>query len=350
MVIQEDSRQQVGKHEIKHRFWQEAGVELCRSKIVVGDYCLPPAVSIDTKESMQEIAQNVGGTRDEHVRFINELKLAQSLGTTLYVLVENTDGVRTIADVARWYNPRLDYSPRAIKGERLAKALATIQSRYGCKFLFCTPDEAGQVITEILEKQMQKETFIVHADAWTTIQKLNLEQRGALLSALMCKQLGEPLPEMDAATDMAYSFMAAQIDRDNDKYEDIAEKRRNAANARWNMQKMQMHDLHYDTDTDTDTDTVTDTDTDKSIYVSADASTKPKRATFKKPTVDEVRAYCQERQNNVDPERFVDYYESNGWKVGRNSMRSWQAAVRTWERSGGGKQTDKAVAAFIGED
>lgn len=323
---------------------------MCRSKIVVGDYCLPPAVSIDTKESMQEIAQNVGGTRDEHVRFINELKLAQSLGTTLYVLVENTDGVRTIADVARWYNPRLDYSPRAITGERLAKALATIQSRYGCKFLFCTPDEAGQVITEILEKQMQKETFIVHADAWTTIQKLNLEQRGALLSALMCKQLGEPLPEMDAATDMAFSFMAAQIDRDNDKYEDIAEKRRNAANARWNMQRMQMHDLHYDTDTVTDTDTDTDTVTDKSIYVSADASTKPKRATFKKPTVDEVRAYCQERQNNVDPERFVDYYESNGWKVGRNAMKSWQAAVRTWERSGGGKQTDKAVAAFIGED
>jgi hypothetical protein len=140
--------------------------------------------------------------------------------------------------------------------------------------------------------------------------------------------------------------MAAQIDRDNDRYEDIAEKRRNAANARWNMQKMQMHDLHYDTVTDTDT----DTDTDKSIYVSADASTKPKRATFKKPTVDEVRAYCQERQNNVDPERFVDYYESNGWKVGRNAMKSWQAAVRTWERSGGGKQTDKAVAAFIGED
>lgn len=346
MIIQEDSRQQVGKHEIKHRFWQEAGVALCRSKIVVGDYCLPPAVSIDTKESMQEIAQNVGGTRDEHVRFINELKLAQSLGTILYVLVENTDGVRTIADVARWYNPRLDYSPRAITGERLAKALATIQSRYGCKFLFCTPDEAGQVITEILEKQMQKETFIVHADAWTTIQKLNLEQRGALLSALMCKQLGEPLPEMDAATDMAFSFMAAQIDRDNDRYEDIAEKRRNAANARWNMQKMQMHVLHYDTDTVTDT----DTDTDKSIYVSADASTKPKRATFKKPTVDEVRAYCQERNNNVDPERFVDYYESNGWKVGRNAMKSWQAAVRTWERSGGGKQTDKAVAAFIGED
>lgn len=53
---------------------------------------------------------------------------------------------------------------------------------------------------------------------------------------------------------------------------------------------------------------------------------------FTPPTVEEVRAYCEERGNAVDPERFVDYYSSNGWKVGRNSMRDWKAAVRTWER------------------
>ena len=55
---------------------------------------------------------------------------------------------------------------------------------------------------------------------------------------------------------------------------------------------------------------------------------------FTPPTVDEVRAYCQERKNNVDPERFVDYYTSNGWKVGKNPMKDWKAAVRTWERHG----------------
>jgi predicted phage replisome organizer len=55
---------------------------------------------------------------------------------------------------------------------------------------------------------------------------------------------------------------------------------------------------------------------------------------FTPPTVAEVRAYCQERQNNVDAERFVDYYTSNGWKVGKNAMKDWKAAVRTWERQG----------------
>jgi hypothetical protein len=56
----------------------------------------------------------------------------------------------------------------------------------------------------------------------------------------------------------------------------------------------------------------------------------PKR--FTPPTVDEVRAYCKERGNGVDPQRFVDYYSSNGWMVGKTKMKDWKAAVRTWEQ------------------
>ena len=56
--------------------------------------------------------------------------------------------------------------------------------------------------------------------------------------------------------------------------------------------------------------------------------TKP----FVKPTLEEVKEYCRSRNNNVDPERFYDFYESNGWKVGKNPMRDWKAAVRTWEK------------------
>ena len=54
---------------------------------------------------------------------------------------------------------------------------------------------------------------------------------------------------------------------------------------------------------------------------------------FVPPTVDEVALYCIERHNHVNAEKFVDYYSSNGWKVGKNPMKDWRAAVRTWERS-----------------
>lgn len=54
---------------------------------------------------------------------------------------------------------------------------------------------------------------------------------------------------------------------------------------------------------------------------------------FKKPTLDEVQQYCSERKNNISAEKFIDYYESNGWKVGRNSMKDWKAAIRNWEKN-----------------
>jgi hypothetical protein len=59
------------------------------------------------------------------------------------------------------------------------------------------------------------------------------------------------------------------------------------------------------------------------------------RLKFIPPTVDEVREYCSSRKNRVDPEKFVDFYASKGWKVGKEKMIDWQASVRTWEKSNG---------------
>lgn len=53
---------------------------------------------------------------------------------------------------------------------------------------------------------------------------------------------------------------------------------------------------------------------------------------FIKPTIEEIREYCQERKNNVNAQYFYDYYEANGWKVGKNPMKDWKATVRNWER------------------
>ena len=58
-----------------------------------------------------------------------------------------------------------------------------------------------------------------------------------------------------------------------------------------------------------------------------------KRTIFPQPTLDEIREYCQSRNNNIDPEQFYDFYESKGWMIGKNRMKDWKAAVRTWERS-----------------
>ena len=72
-------------------------------------------------------------------------------------------------------------------------------------------------------------------------------------------------------------------------------------------------------------------DIEKEIDSSASTTTKRKR--FEKPTLSQITQYCLERNNNVNAEQFYDYYESNGWKVGKNSMKDWKACVRTWERN-----------------
>lgn len=57
---------------------------------------------------------------------------------------------------------------------------------------------------------------------------------------------------------------------------------------------------------------------------------KPKRKNFVKPTVEEIAAFCKEKNYSVNAQQFFNYYESNGWKIGRNAMKSWQAAVQNW--------------------
>ena len=57
-------------------------------------------------------------------------------------------------------------------------------------------------------------------------------------------------------------------------------------------------------------------------------------ARFDRPTVEQVRAYCADKGYDVDPDRWFDYYSANGWKVGRVTMRDWQASVRLWAKNG----------------
>lgn len=150
MVIQEDTRQQAGKHDIKHAYFSKNGVDLVRCKLPFGDYAPVPPVSIDTKNSMDEIAANICGS--EHKRFINECKAARAAGCQLIILVENTVGVTDISEVHTWINPRIIYSNKCVQGDRLQKAMETIATRYGVQFMFCTPEESGQRIKELLNE------------------------------------------------------------------------------------------------------------------------------------------------------------------------------------------------------
>lgn len=63
-----------------------------------------------------------------------------------------------------------------------------------------------------------------------------------------------------------------------------------------------------------------------------ESAREEKHKRFYPPTIDEVKQYCEERKNNIDPMAFIDFYSSKGWMIGKNRMKDWKAAVRTWER------------------
>ncbi len=76
---------------------------------------------------------------------------------------------------------------------------------------------------------------------------------------------------------------------------------------------------------------ITPLDSKESIPPTGEKPT-PKRKQFIKPTLDQVKEYCKERNNSVDPEKFIDFYDSKGWMVGKNKMVDWKGSVRTWEK------------------
>lgn len=90
---------------------------------------------------------------------------------------------------------------------------------------------------------------------------------------------------------------------------------------------------------------------DKGLDIERDKEREKPPKRFTPPTTEEVKAYCEERGNNVDPERFIDFYASKGWKVGNQGMKDWKAAVRTWEKRDTQSKdtTARAIEAFLAE-
>lgn len=153
MILLEDTRQQAQKHKAKHKWFDKNGVEVVRTKLVVGDYSLPTdqSVCIDTKAGLLEVCGNV---TQQHRRFVEELDLAKKLGIQLIILCEE-DGIVALEDVKQWVNPRLRRSPKALTGEKLYKILKSIEERHGCRFLFCRKEEAGRMIVQLLSEGMK---------------------------------------------------------------------------------------------------------------------------------------------------------------------------------------------------
>lgn len=188
-----DKAQKDGKHEVKHKDIARMN-NLMFLPLPYGDYCIATntivetirrrgellkkidlvgkiKISVDTKQHLQELYQDI---ISDHKRFRDECILAQENNCKLYVLVENDDGITKLEDVHKWENQRIIryYYFKKLKEQgkaqnvKLAKRppvssrelqtkLETMQEKYGVEFLFCTKEECGQKIINLLTENKE---------------------------------------------------------------------------------------------------------------------------------------------------------------------------------------------------
>ena len=140
MIILEDTRQQIRKHKLKHEYFENHGIVVKRTKLWVGDYTLPTdqSICIDTKFSLQELISDVC---QQHERFKAELIRAREAGIQLIKVIWKTVNGKRVKTVI---------SDKAVDGCQLYKSLCTIRDKYGVRFEFCTKEETGRRIVELL--------------------------------------------------------------------------------------------------------------------------------------------------------------------------------------------------------
>ena len=215
----------------------------------------------------------------------------------------------------------------------------------------------------------QKPGVMLYFEMRNVFEELSNEKRGILLSAILDYSEHGIQPDFRGSLRIAWASIRHKLDRDDDNYVRKSQVRRYAVYIReskkdgvlplpyeqWlaslpeTSQPETSNDTNrYPTTTTTATATTTATSTD-CCYMPAAGKPPRQPQRLIPPTVEEVRAYAAQRGDPLDPEAFMDYYTANGWKVGRNPMKDWKAAVRTWARKeqahgAGIRSTDPAAA------
>lgn len=171
------------------------------------------------------------------------------------------------------------------------------------------------------------------------LEKLSDQEVGRLVRSLL--EYGETgeTEELAGRESIAFDFIADDINRAKAAYEERCAKNQRNIEKRYARQDdtnvydgIRTNTNVYETyqTKDKPKDKTKDKTKDNSLPPNGVSDTRAKR--FTPPTLDDVSAYIRERGSNVDAQRFLDFYTAKGWMVGKNRMKDWKAAVRTWEK------------------
>ena len=166
-----------------------------------------------------------------------------------------------------------------------------------------------------------KESFIFYKSFYESIKSLDKESQLEIYNAICTYSLyGEEPKEMSPVAKAIFTLIKANIDSANKRYLASVENGKKGGNP--NFKKGISNPYYNKSNSET-----------PPLTPPSPKPLEEAKKRFSKPTIDEIQEYCNSRENKVNAEKFFNYYESVGWKVGKNPMKDWKACVRTWERN-----------------
>ena len=199
----------------------------------------------------------------------------------------------------------------------------------------------------------ENQCFILVKDWAPLVFRMTEEEKAAILTGLFKEATGDPDYHIPPTVRGVFDFFLAQIEKNDEKWAESRQRRREAgkkggeakanntkqpeampSNAKQSQATLgnAKHNVNVNVNENVNVSSIEDIKKRDAKASQKKAPTKSSPARFIPPSVEDVRAYCLERNNRVDAEGFVSFYESNGWRVGKNPMKDWKAAVRTWEK------------------
>jgi hypothetical protein len=181
-----------------------------------------------------------------------------------------------------------------------------------------------------------RDSIVFYRSFYEAIKEIPLEEQGVVYNAIYGYALDGIEPELTGIAKAIFLLVKPQIDANNTRYENGKKGGKSKVNQ--NVTETEPNSNQNVTEVEPkpnqdETETEPNVNVNENVNVN-DLKENTKRKVFTKPTVEEVKAYCAERKNDVNPDKFIDFYESKGWLIGKNPMKDWKACVRTWEKGG----------------
>lgn len=190
-----------------------------------------------------------------------------------------------------------------------------------------------------------RDSIILYRSLMEATKQLDLETRAKVYDAVMDYAFDGVEPSESGVVQAMFLMMKPIIDANNQRFQNGCKGGR-PKNQTETKTKPNENQTITKAEPNKDKDKDVDKDKEEKEMVKEKVASAPR---FQKPTLDEVKSYCLERNNNVDAQKWMDFYTANGWKVGKNPMKDWKASIRYWETQEVGRKPTESYKAPVAE-